>query len=680
MNFINLSGRQFGQYQLRDMLGVGGMGVVYRAYDVNLRRDVALKVLSPSFAAQPGYLERFYREAEIAARLEHTNVVPIYNYGMEDGVSFLAMRLLTGGSLAARMETRRREGKPFPSPGEVALILRGLASALDYAHSMGVIHRDIKTSNVMFDTIGTPFLVDFGIARISEATHSLTGSGNLIGTPSYIAPEQWRGEDAQPASDQYAVGVLVYALMTGQLPFEAPTPYGLMHKHLNEQPTPIHTVRGDGTDSLDRALNRALAKYPAERYPTLTAFANAFEAAIEGMKGDSTDFTTFKLPLPSVSFPPAPTPGGSVRGGSSAIPPNRQSSSGNIPAISGTPPSGSSANLPVGAGGSGGFTPPRTFSPPARTPTPTPIPPPRAPRRFSLEAIIGAGIVVVLSIIIVLILTRQIDESSRDVSTAIAAGATQTALSAVTLSEMPTPTEDAFALGEGITPNTPTDRGVNLITPEGSDDNSLGNPLIDVTDDPTPRPTFTATDTDTPVPTNTATNTPLPTDTATNTPRPTNTATNTPVPTDTPTNTPRPTNTATNTPRPTNTATNTPVPTDTPTNTPRPTNTATNTPRPTNTATNTATNTPLPTDTPTPTDTLTPKPSETPTATPSPCVRADLNANGRVDIFDVRAVTGRIGAGTERYGYDAAADAEGDGDIDIFDLRAVLALYGTLCA
>ncbi|RPI98125.1 MAG: serine/threonine protein kinase, partial [Chloroflexi bacterium] len=160
----NLSGSSLGQYQLLEQIGLGGMATVYRAYQPSLRREVAIKVLSAALAQQPGYMERFNREAEMAAALEHPNIVPIYDYGVQDGIGYVVMRLLMGGTLAERVSRRAYAGGQPPSLGEVADLLKQLASALDYAHRRGVIHRDIKPSNIMFDDQGRAYLMDFGIA------------------------------------------------------------------------------------------------------------------------------------------------------------------------------------------------------------------------------------------------------------------------------------------------------------------------------------------------------------------------------------------------------------------------------------------------------------------------------------------------------------------------------------
>jgi serine/threonine protein kinase len=154
MNIQNLSGQVLGQYELRDILGFGGMGVVYRGRQTNLDREVAIKVLVPGLANEPGYVERFYREAKTAAGLEHSHIVPVYDYGVQGEISYVVMRLLTGGTLEQRITQRAGTDKALPSLGEISELLKQLASALDYAHSRGVIHRDIKPGNIMFDDQG----------------------------------------------------------------------------------------------------------------------------------------------------------------------------------------------------------------------------------------------------------------------------------------------------------------------------------------------------------------------------------------------------------------------------------------------------------------------------------------------------------------------------------------------
>ena len=207
MSLDNLAGTTLGQYQLRDLLGVGGMSAVYRAYQPSLKREVAVKVLAATLAQNTDYLERFNREAQTAASLQHPRIIHVYDYGTERGVSYVAMQLLSGGTLQERLVERTRGGQRFTTLPEMADLLRQMASALDYAHSQGVVHRDIKPGNIMFDALGNAFLVDFGIARLLHAASSLTGTGAPIGTPAYMPPEQWRGQDIGPAPDQYRLAV-----------------------------------------------------------------------------------------------------------------------------------------------------------------------------------------------------------------------------------------------------------------------------------------------------------------------------------------------------------------------------------------------------------------------------------------------------------------------------------------
>jgi len=308
MTFENLSGKQFGQYELRELLGLGGMGAVYRGYQRSLKREVAIKVLTPQLAQQPDYITRFNREAETAATLEHRHIVPIYDYGTHQGTAYVVMRLLSGGTLTDRIALHTHQGLSLPSLGEVAQVLGQLAAALDYAHKRGVIHRDIKPSNVMFDDEGSAYLVDFGIAKLLYATASMTGTGMILGTPAYMAPEQWRAEDLTGAADQYALGVMVYALVTGRPPFDAPTPHALMYKHLNEPPPPPNTIRPDVPQSVADAIGHALAKAPEDRYPGVLTFARVFEEATRGHTGEATGFFTQQIIPATDSVTPPPRP------------------------------------------------------------------------------------------------------------------------------------------------------------------------------------------------------------------------------------------------------------------------------------------------------------------------------------------------------------------------------------
>src|SRR5215207_7168075 len=289
MTVENLVGQQLAQYELRALLGAGGMGAVYRGYQTNLRREVAVKTLSAALAAQPDYIHRFNREAEISASLEHPHIVPVYDYGIQRNIAYVVMRLLTGGSLAQRLQQLHDEGRALASLGETADLLRQLASALDYAHSRGIIHRDIKPANIMFDNHGGVYLVDFGIAKLMSSAASITGTGvSGLGTPAYMPPEQWRGQDLTPAADQYALAVAIYSMIAGRLPFEADTPYQLMHKHLYEEPTPPQAWRSDLPLTVNVVLMKAMAKEPSDRFESAGEFARAFTGASRGMEAEPT--------------------------------------------------------------------------------------------------------------------------------------------------------------------------------------------------------------------------------------------------------------------------------------------------------------------------------------------------------------------------------------------------------
>lgn len=307
MNDGVLTGSTLGPYQLLELLGHGSIGAVYHAHHPGLNRHVAIKVLTTTIDDRKyNGAERFALEAQTVASLHHPNIIPIYEYGSDKGFHYIVMRMLTGGTLAERFEVRLSQGL-LPSLGETAQLLDQIAGALDFAHDHHVIHRDVKTTNVMFDERGVAFLVDFSIVKLMDAAVSLTTSGVMMGTPSYMSPEQWRGDSVTAAADQYALGVTIYLLVCGRLPFDTGGVHILMYKHLQEDPPPVHSVRPDVPEAVDRVLQWALAKDPADRYPTTQAFAEAFRRAIEGAEGEPTDFFKYTLASePSTDLPSPP--------------------------------------------------------------------------------------------------------------------------------------------------------------------------------------------------------------------------------------------------------------------------------------------------------------------------------------------------------------------------------------
>lgn len=262
-----LIGKTLGRYRLESSLGVGGMAEVYRASDDRLGRAVAVKVVLPIYAGSEEFRQRFLREARLVAALEHPNVVPIYDFGEEGGLPYLVMPLFEGGALSSRLD-----GAPL-SPAQVARWLRDLAAALDAAHRAGVLHRDVKPSNVLIDKNGRALLADFGIALAAGVATRLTVTGTVIGTPGYMAPELAAGEAASPASDRYALGVLAYELLTGAPPFVGESPLAVLSQHATRPVPPVSTRLSGAPPGLDPLFASMLAKAPLERPASAGEFA-----------------------------------------------------------------------------------------------------------------------------------------------------------------------------------------------------------------------------------------------------------------------------------------------------------------------------------------------------------------------------------------------------------------------
>jgi serine/threonine protein kinase len=261
-----------GRYRLVEQIATTGMSEVWRAHDLELDRPVALKLLGVGSQADP---ERFQREAQAAAGLSHPNICRLFDYGETDGRRYIVFELLGGGSL----EERLRAGQPLPDD-EAARIAGELASALAYAHSRGVVHRDVKPTNVLFDEDGNAKLADFGIARITGEP-TLTEAGTVLGTAAYISPEQASGEPTGPASDVYAFGVILFRMLTGQLPFVSDSALELAAMHASREPPAIASLRVDAPPELERVAMRALAKRPDDRPADGSALLAALTPVVE---------------------------------------------------------------------------------------------------------------------------------------------------------------------------------------------------------------------------------------------------------------------------------------------------------------------------------------------------------------------------------------------------------------
>lgn len=270
----NLVGHSIGRYHIQEQLGEGGMAIVYKAYDTRLETEVAVKVIRTENLA-PSILEkalaRFEREAKSLARLTHPNIVKVLDYGEYAGRPFLVMPYLPGGTLKQRLA-----GKPLPWR-QAASLLVPIARALSYAHQQGVVHRDVKPSNILITQSGEPMMTDFGIAKIidEEITQDLTGTSTAVGTPEYMAPEQVTSKLVDHRADIYSLGIVFYEMVTGRKPFRADTPMAVLFKHASEPlPRPSRFVSGL-PDIVDRTLVTALAKQPQDRYKNMDEFASA---------------------------------------------------------------------------------------------------------------------------------------------------------------------------------------------------------------------------------------------------------------------------------------------------------------------------------------------------------------------------------------------------------------------
>jgi Tol biopolymer transport system component/tRNA A-37 threonylcarbamoyl transferase component Bud32 len=266
---------KIGRYQIKSELGRGGMATVYEAYDPRFEREVAIKVLPREMLHDPQFRVRFEREAKTIALLEHPAIVPVYDYGEEDGQPYFVMRYMTGGSLSDRIR------KGALTLQEAAHIMNRLAPALDEAHAKGIIHRDMKPGNILFDRVGEPYLADFGIAKLAESQINVTGSG-IIGTPAYMSPEQAQGESIDGRSDIYALGTILFEMLTGQQPYKGDTPMSVVVKHITEPVPHILEVKPTLPPAIEQMVEKTMAKRRDERFATARDFAAALNAIARG--------------------------------------------------------------------------------------------------------------------------------------------------------------------------------------------------------------------------------------------------------------------------------------------------------------------------------------------------------------------------------------------------------------
>ncbi len=254
-----------GGYEIAEEIGKGGMAVVYRAYQPQLERWVAVKVMHAAESGREEFLVRFRREAKAIAALRHPNILTVYNYGEEESVPYIVMEYVPGGSLEQRLT-----GEPI-AWSEVASLVIGIGRALDHAHSEGVIHRDVKPANVLLPRPDWPLLADFGLAKLTDALGDITQPGASLGTPAYLSPEQATGEAIDQRTDVYGLGVVLYELLTGEVPCQSKSPLETMLRRLHERPAPPRSLNPQIPPAVERVVMRTLERQPEARYDSMEA-------------------------------------------------------------------------------------------------------------------------------------------------------------------------------------------------------------------------------------------------------------------------------------------------------------------------------------------------------------------------------------------------------------------------
>ncbi len=294
-------GQMLGPYRIINQIGRGGMATVYKAYQSSVDRYVAVKVLPSQLAESREFAARFQQEARIIAKLEHPHILPVFDYGESDGVAYFVMRYLEAGTLKDRMEA----GRPLPLE-EIDKLFTQLAEALSYAHGRGVVHRDLKPANALIDSHGNVFLTDFGIAKLLEsASPRLTQTDAIMGTPAYISPEQAQGQPVDQRSDIYSLGIILYEMVTGSVPFVAETPLAVLFKHISDPLPPPSVVKPDIRPAIEKVILKALAKDPRDRFDTAAEFVAAWERALETVE-DVAESETVPPPRTATGDQPPP--------------------------------------------------------------------------------------------------------------------------------------------------------------------------------------------------------------------------------------------------------------------------------------------------------------------------------------------------------------------------------------
>ena len=299
----DLIGKTIGGYEIQDVIGRGGMATVFRAHQVSMNRSVAVKVLPEQYVSDDTYIQRFNQEVAIVSKLEHRNIVPVHDYGEYNGQPYIVMRFMSGGSVDDLLKNGPIELET------VANIIEQIAPALDFAHSKQVLHRDLKPSNVLLDDDGGAYLTDFGIARVlGEPAHSGITTQGVVGTPSYMSPEQAQGLPLDGRSDIYALGVMLFELVTGRRPFESDTPYGIAVLQVTAPPPSPRSINPNLSFAIEEVIFKALRKKREERFPNAVALSEALKRALNkpvmSMHDTQPGFQRPNAPEPTVPSPP----------------------------------------------------------------------------------------------------------------------------------------------------------------------------------------------------------------------------------------------------------------------------------------------------------------------------------------------------------------------------------------
>jgi serine/threonine protein kinase len=290
----DLTGKTWGRFQIIEERGRGGMAVVYKAYDGVLQRTVALKVLLPALAADEGFTHRFRQEAITAANLRHPNIVVIFDVGAYDRFQFIVMEYLEGPTLQQELQTLASAGSKGALPlWRVLRMVEQLASALDYAHGQRLVHRDVKPANIMIGHGDHVTLTDFGLVKAVHGA-KVTGEGAAVGTLKYMSPEQAAGKELDSRSDIYALGVVVYEMLSGEAPFTGTTPYQTLHALMHQPPPPLSRVTPSISPAIEQVVLQALAKEPRRRFPTAANFVQALSRASGAGLGAGVDTEQLK--------------------------------------------------------------------------------------------------------------------------------------------------------------------------------------------------------------------------------------------------------------------------------------------------------------------------------------------------------------------------------------------------